>query len=90
LLLNIIIFLDYVKSKKNIICPLTKTLSKELVYNSLRKIGYLVDSRSQDLDLNKKTKLYNILSSTWKLLFLAYSYDKKSVSWNVINDELYS
>ena len=36
MLLNEIIFIDYVKSKKNITNPLTKSLSIELVYNSSR------------------------------------------------------
>lgn len=66
-----IISLDYVKSKKNIICPLTKTLSKELVYNSSRKIGYLVDSRSQDLDLNKKLSYETFLVKSKNYYFLS-------------------
>jgi hypothetical protein len=37
-----------------------------------------------------KTKSYNILGSTRKLLFLAYSYDEISVSHNVIKGELSS
>jgi hypothetical protein len=39
LLLNIIISIDYIKSKKNIVDLLTKDLSRELIYNSLREIG---------------------------------------------------
>jgi hypothetical protein len=39
LLLNIIISFDYVKSKKNIAHPLTKSLLRELVYNSLMGVG---------------------------------------------------
>jgi hypothetical protein len=39
LLLNIIISINYIKSKKNIAHLLTKDLSKELIYNSLREIG---------------------------------------------------
>jgi hypothetical protein len=38
-LLNNIIFIYYAKSKKNIMSPLTKDLSRELVYNSLRRMG---------------------------------------------------
>ena len=34
-LLNGIISFDYIKSKKNIVNPLTKSLSRELVYNLL-------------------------------------------------------
>jgi hypothetical protein len=39
LLLNKIIFIEYVKSKENIVDLLTKCLLKELVYNSLRGIS---------------------------------------------------
>jgi len=39
LLANKIIYIDYVKSKKNIVNLLTKSLLRELVYNSSRKIG---------------------------------------------------
>jgi len=39
LLLNIIISINYIKSKKNIAGLLTKDLLKELIYNSLREIG---------------------------------------------------
>jgi hypothetical protein len=39
LLLNIIISIDYIKSKKNIVDLLTKDLSRKLIYNSLREIG---------------------------------------------------
>ena len=38
LLSNEIIFIDYVKSKKNIMYPLTKSLSKEFVYIKPLKI----------------------------------------------------
>jgi len=38
--LNIIIFINYIKSKKNIAGLLTKDLSKELIYNSLREIAW--------------------------------------------------
>ena len=38
LLLTGIIFIDYVKSKDNIVDPLTKELNKELVEKSLRRI----------------------------------------------------
>jgi len=40
LLLNIIISINYIKSKKNIAGLLTKDLSKELIYNSLREIDW--------------------------------------------------
>jgi hypothetical protein len=39
LLSNDIIYIDYVKSMENIMNPLTKGLSRELVYNSLRVIS---------------------------------------------------
>jgi len=39
LLLNEIISIDYIKSKKNIMDPLTKDLLRELVYNSSRKLN---------------------------------------------------
>jgi hypothetical protein len=39
LLSDRIIFIDYVKFKKNIVNPLTKDLTRELVYNSLRGIS---------------------------------------------------
>jgi hypothetical protein len=39
LLSNEVIFIDYVKSKDNIVDPLTKDLSRELVYNSSRRMG---------------------------------------------------
>jgi len=38
LLLNEVVFIDYVKSKNNIVDPLTKDLSRELVYNSSRRM----------------------------------------------------
>jgi hypothetical protein len=37
--LNKITYIDYVKSKENIVNLLTKGLLRELVYNSSRKIG---------------------------------------------------
>ena len=39
LLSNEVIFIDYVKSKDNIVDPLTNDLSRELVYNSSRRMG---------------------------------------------------
>jgi hypothetical protein len=39
LLLNKIIFIDYIKSKENITNLLTKDLSRELMYNSLREMS---------------------------------------------------
>ena len=39
MLLNEVIFIDYVKSKDNIVDPLTNDLSRELVYNSSRRMG---------------------------------------------------
>jgi hypothetical protein len=39
LLSNIITFINYVKLKENITDPLTKGLSRELKYNSLRRMS---------------------------------------------------
>ena len=40
LLSNGIISIDYIKSKENIADPLTKSLTKELVYSSSKGMGY--------------------------------------------------
>jgi hypothetical protein len=78
---------------------LTKDLSIELVYTSremslkllkwncvmiVTQPSWLKISRSR---LKGKTKSYNIFSSTWKLLFHVYSYDKRGVSYNMIKGE---
>jgi asparagine synthetase A len=87
LLSNKITFINYVKLKENIADLLTKGLSRELAYNSLRKIGlkplkdkkkksnddnHTVDWRSQDLSSYEKLSHITFLVKLENYYFLFF------------------